>query len=123
MMTLKVDTATGDLTHGSLKRLETLTSFADIAKQNIWIRLNINRGEWDFDHSVGVPWIELFNNQASPEQFRAEVQYELERCKEIESIEYVRVEEIDRAIRKLKISYKAVLADESTLETALEVVA
>ena len=116
LQTLFVNPTSRDIEINSLKNLRTINDTDSIA-QRIWIRLNTNRGEDMFDTNIGVPWHSLFDNKATPEQFKVEIRDEIQKEEYVQQVVYVNVDEFDRSTRELKISFKAVLTTGKTLES------
>jgi len=53
----------GDLDIGSDFTMKLVSKKEDLVRQRVWIVLNVNRGEWEYDLTFGVPWIEnKYNN-------------------------------------------------------------
>ncbi len=99
----------------------SMVSGNDAIEQRLWIRLGINKGEWFLDPELGVSWHDLLDNRATPEQIRAEVQIELENEEYIESIDYVKVDNLDKDSRKLKLSFSVLLTTGENLASTGEV--
>lgn len=116
-----INRETRDFERNSLNRIAVITSLKEVVEQRIWIRLGINRGEWIFDKTIGVPWYELLNGGATPEQIRAEVQLELNNEEYVKIVEYVRIDNIDRAKRKLSLSFSVILTTGESLTSSGEV--
>lgn len=119
MKSIFINKDTRDFEFNNLNRFELVTNKEEI-KQRIWIRLGINKGEWFLNTNLGIPWHDLLDNNATPEQIRAEVQKALEHEEYIKSIDYVRIEEIDKENRKLKLSF-SVVTDLGEIESTEEV--
>jgi phage baseplate assembly protein W len=115
-----LDDETRDLKINSLKLIE-MAEGIDAHKQRIKIRLSINRGEWFLNPEIGIPWHDLLNNNATPEQIRAEIQKELSKDEYISTIDYVRIDELDRANRTLYLSYSVKLKTGEIVATEEEV--
>lgn len=110
---------TGDFEFNELNKLDLVTD-KEAIEQKIWIRLGINKGEWFLNTNLGIPWHDLLDNNATPEQIRVEVQNALEQEEYVKSIDYVRIEEIDKENRKLKLSF-SVVTDLGEIESTGEV--
>lgn len=74
-------------------------------EQALWMRLMTNKGEWVFDTSFGVSWMELFSNKASPREFRTEIRKAIYEEKRVKSVVDIDVE-FDNKIRKLTVYFE-----------------
>jgi len=52
------------LQDGDLPVEPTLTTSRQLVPQRVAVRLRLSEGEWPFDESVGLPWIEWFQDKS-----------------------------------------------------------
>jgi phage baseplate assembly protein W len=107
---------TKDLEFNVQKSLKTVADNASI-EQRLWIRLNTNKGEDMFDINLGVPWFELLDNQATPEQIAAAVRTELQNDEYVGQVVYVNVGAFDKSIRSLSLSFQVILTNGTKLKS------
>lgn len=116
-----INRETRDLARNNLNRIAVLTTLKDVIEQRLWVRLGINKREWFLDESLGVPWWDLLDNNASAEQIKAEIYNELMKEEHVKSIEYVKIEEIDRKHRKVNLSFSVIITTGDSISSNGEV--
>ena len=93
----------------------------DEVRQRIEISLNINEGEWIFDKTLGIPWIDLISDKDTKiYEIENEIIDEVESDDRVEEV--IEIEsDLDTARRDLDVKFKAKLTNGDIVSGEVEV--